>query len=1158
MKEKISHITTKLKAARRAETIHFASRGIFLILAIASVLIFIISLIEALASGDSLFRTTLFYVSTLIILSAGIYFLWPVILRIFSSKHKPDTNTIAKRVGQVYPEINDRLSNTIQLVTAELNRQNTSDELAESAFNQIYDSSKDIDFKKIINKKGTIRAAIFFLISSVLIIGLFITFSNSLTSALFRIFDFDQEYIPPAPFSLTISPCDVNVIKGSQVTITVSARGKTPDYVELHFRELHQKNEEVLTLKPDSLGNFNYTIISPKNSIEYFAQAPWMNTFVKTSVCSLNVITQPIIKAFTGRVNYPVYTKLSPSEINEQSGDISTLKGSFVNFRLISSKNLSSANIVFIQNDRNDSSLVKQDTLRLPMTVKGFIGTANLTVKSSGSYYFEIKDKNGQMNSEPVVYNLISLIDEYPTITLEEPQSNVIINDNGLMPVKVSISDDYGFSTLKLYFRLVESRFTEPDKNFSVIKIPILSGELTNVVPYLWDLNKINISPEDKYEFYLEVADNDIVSGPKTSRTNILTVRLPSLDEVLESTDEMQKKIEEDARKLLKQTEELRKETEQFNNELKQKPKGSQMDWKEKKKAEEIINQQKNIQNKISELQKDIEKMTNNLEENKAISPETLQKYLELQKLLQEVNSPELQKLQEQMQKAMQNMSKEQLEQAMKNTKFDEEQFKKSIERTTKILKRLQAEQKTDALQKRAEELLRKQEELQNKTQNSNLNNQEAKEQLAKEQEALQKDLKAIEKEIKELEKLMKELGNDMPMEELQQANEALNPDETKSEMQNAQDQISQGEQSKAGKSQNKAKSNLSKFADAMKKLKQKMQNNVSKEAIRKMQKALNDMVELSKQQEQLKQQSSNLDYQSSQIPDISGQQSQLQQSLKNITSSMMELSEKSFSFTPQMAQEIGNALEQMQNSLQQLNNRSISSSTQSMTEAMSSMNKAASQMQAMLNSMQNNNGSCDNPGGQGQGQGSGMSFSQRMQQLAQQQQGINSGMQQQMNQSGNGGQMSPEQQAEFGRIAKEQGKAKKALDDLAKEQKQMGGEKLALGDLNQISKDMNEVIADIQNGNITPETLQRQERILSRLLDANLSVNERDFEKERESKTGQQFNRKGPDELKQQIINKRQRTEDMLRSLQMGYTKDYENLIKKYFEALQNKGVNR
>jgi hypothetical protein len=217
---------------------------------------------------------------------------------------------------------------------------------------------------------------------------------------------------------------------------------------------------------------------------------------------------------------------------------------------------------------------------------------------------------------------------------------------------------------------------------------------------------------------------------------------------------------------------------------------------------------------------------------------------------------------------------------------------------------------------------------------------------------------------------------------------------------------------------------------------------------------------------------------------------------------------------------------------------------------AMSSMNSAAQRMSQALSSMMQGEGAGQGGQGQqpGQGQGRGQSPFQRLQQMADDQQSINEGMQR-LGQ--NGQRLDEKQRAELGRLASQQGRALKALQELEQERKKIVGDKKQLGDLQQIAKDMQEVMSDMESGSITPETRQRQDRILSRLLDASRSLNDRDYEKSRESNSGQDVQRRSPGPLDPGAADPRT-MRSTLDKLRQGYAKDYEDLIRQYFEALQ------
>jgi hypothetical protein len=172
--------------------------------------------------------------------------------------------------------------------------------------------------------------------------------------------------------------------------------------------------------------------------------------------------------------------------------------------------------------------------------------------------------------------------------------------------------------------------------------------------------------------------------------------------------------------------------------------------------------------------------------------------------------------------------------------------------------------------------------------------------------------------------------------------------------------------------------------------------------------------------------------------------------------------------------------------------------------------------------------------------------FMQRLQQITGQQQGINQGTQSLQG-------MSQQQLAELGRLAAEQGMVRKSLEQLAKEAAQSGELSKMLGDLNRIAQEMREVQTDLAQGNVNPETLKKQERILSRLLDSQRSARERDFEKKRRAQSGTNVARKSPGEIDPGSQEGRSRLQqDLQKALEEGYARDYQELIKKYYEALE------
>lgn len=102
----------------------------------------------------------------------------------------------------------------------------------------------------------------------------------------------------------------------------------------------------------------------------------------------------------------------------------------------------------------------------------------------------------------------------------------------------------------------------------------------------------------------------------------------------------------------------------------------------------------------------------------------------------------------------------------------------------------------------------------------------------------------------------------------------------------------------------------------------------------------------------------------------------------------------------------------------------------------------------------------------------------------------------------------------------------------------------------------MQEVVSELEDYDISKETIERQNKIISRMLDAQLSQREKDFEQRRESNPGKNFVRISPPEIVIQGPNSFNAfKEDFLKIKSEGYNRDYEELIIRYLNELRKQG---
>ncbi len=1179
-------LLNKIKnVSNKQNSIDFAT-GIINLISVFLVISFFATIIEYFAEGDIQFRTYLFAISIfMIIVSAG-FLLNKPLLKLLNIKYKFDIDHYALKVGNAFPEIKDRLLNVLQLSPIKISGENSSSnsDLADSAFKIVFEQSKDKDFGVVIDKSKLKRSSVYFIIASLLNISLFSIFPSEMFGSLNRTINYKQSYLPAIPFSLELENERYSFLRGEDIAINILGKGQLPKEIIIKMKEKGQQEFDEFTSKFID-GKYTFIVNSIKNNFEFFAEANYYQQITQTKIGKVEVTDLPIIKKISGSISLPYYTNQPSYLIDESNADITALIGSKFSFTISSNKNLKSAQLIFKPALYNDTNIVKKS-----LNLDGNSAKGEYKITENGEYYFEVIDENLKKSIQPIVYRIIALSDESPEIKLINPSENITLSEKAILPILTQISDDYGFSKLILNYRLSASSYVQVDDKFQNFEVSIIKNELIQEVPYVWDLNRLNIVPENEYEFYLEIFDNDIVSGPKSSRTQIITLRLPSLDEVFAQSEQTQEEVIKEMGEIVKDTEKLKKDIEDLENEMRKDANKKKLDWEKQKKAKDIAQKQEQLKDKFSEMQQKLEESTEKLQDNNVLSPETLEKYKELQELMKEVSTEEMKQKSQKINEELEKMSPEEMKKALENMKLDEEQFKKQIERTMKLLKKLQMEQKMDMLSKKAKDMEKQQEKLSNELDKKGAN----KEELSKKQDKLKEDVNKLEKDLANLGEDLKELEDKQLMEEFQKSLESLNPENTKEQMNQANENMKQNKKEQAKRNQQNAQKNLDKFAQQMQKMKQQMQQNQMQKAIDQMQKSISDMVDLSKQQEELRKKLQKLDHNSTQLPEIQKEQGQIKQSLNNISEGMENLSQQMMQLSPNIAKEMANAMKEMKKAEEELSERRTNSSSNAQRNAMESLNNSSNDMQGVLSDMKGQQaGACQNPGGGGEGEGSGQgtgqgqepSLSQQIQQAAAQQQMLQESLQEAMQnqggasggkdgknkdgkegkdgnktdgQSGDKGEGKNKQGME-GRLKDQIGEAQKSIEKLKEEQKKYQneqGEKMA-AELKEVSEQMKEILADVESGRISDKTLERQQKILSRLLEAYKSVNERDFSKKRKAESGDKKDLVSPDGLQLDEFERKRAMEEMMKKLKLGYSKDYELLIKEYFQDV-NKEANQ
>lgn len=1084
-------------------------------------IIFLLFLIISFAESFSFFNTDAKKIIGIVFLTILIVLIFPIfkmIYKIFASPKEEEIESASAQIGNHFPHVKDNLLNSLQLIKSDTKQ--SSEALVEAAFTKTFNAVKNLNFKNVIDyaKLKFLFRTTLLIIAAVLVFNLF---NSKIRSASSRLINFDKTYKSPSEFLIKIFPGTVNIKKNDDVEIRLQASGNPPQNINLFTKNQFQTEFISQQISLDSNDIYTLNFPSVKNSFSYFAGTDKY----KTPEYKINVLSPPQIINLSLEVTPPKYSKL-PKVIQNENGNLSVLKGTRINYLLKSSNDLTSAVMKI-----NDSTKIK-----LKKKIKS--ANINYTVSNPFEYYFEISDSNNLKNENPIKYSVDIIPDLYPEIEITNPESVSLLPQNDLVSIKYNIKDDFGFSKCILNYNVSPENISEDSQIFKKINLEISKSDLEQSLFYNWNLTRLFLKENEIVTFYIDVFDNDNISGPKLTHSNIIKIRVPTLNELFAEVENTQDNAIQDLTKTMKDAEELKKELEDINNELKKND--EKIDWNEKERIDQAVSKFNKVSKKVEEAKQKLNEMQNKMMQNNLLSEETMKKYDELQQLLDEFNTDELKKALERLQNSLKNMMRDNVQNSMENMAMNEKMFQKSLERTLNLLKQIQIEQKMDELIKRTEDITKNLDKLKKETKNSeNDNSKDKKNKLSDKQNSVTKKLDQLKNEMEKLNNKMKEV-EDSPQQQMESLNKKFDEQKNQELSKNSRQEIEQQNFENAMQMQNQLSQNMSEMKNSLQQMQQQMQQKNQSVVMQKMMRAIDNIIDLSKDQERLKNKLDNSLSQRSQFSEMMKQQLDLQQNLGNIFQQLDKLSQKTFAITPEMGQALGSAQRNMNQALTQLENKNGTGSSSAQGSAMKDLNDAADLVQNSLQNMMQNGG----------GQGGGMmSLMQQLQKLGQQQMGLNQQTREQL---------SMQQRAAMQRLARQQGTIRKSLEELNREARESGQSKRIAANLEQIANEMKEVISGLNTQKLNDDLIKKQNRILSKLLDAQRSINERDYEQNRESKSGTEFNRISPDKL---ILSDQEAKdilrEELLKAEKEGYSKDYQDLIRRYFESL-NKNVNK
>ncbi len=1084
-------------------------KGLILSVVLMSFLSVVTSVIEFFGHYSIQVRTTIFYsLIALTIFIVGYYIIIPI-LKLLKIGKVIDYKQATKIVSEHFTEIQDKLLNILEL--NQLYNSGNNNDLIIASINQKTDKIKPIQFQNVVNFKENLKYLKYLVLILFSIVLISFVSPSIFSEGGIRVMNYDKYYAPFVPYEFIVLNDSLNVQKGKNFTIKLRVKGKyIPEGVFVKFggnsfKMLNSKNSKT---------DFIYELKNINNSIDFKIYAEE----IESKLYKINVLPAPVILNFSVEIKPPSYTGEIAKQL-KNNGDLIIPYGTKVTW-LFKTQSVDTIEIEFTEKDKSKKSINENKIFEF-----------NKQILKGGKYTVNVKNKYFFIN-QLLTYTIKVVPDLYPEIDVK---SLIDSTNKTLYYYYGNISDDYGIRKLKFNYKIVKTDKSQENDilDFKTKKISLRNKQNSQEFYYSMEFSKIKKQENENIYYYFEVWDNDAVSGSKSTKSKMFYFKTPSLTELQNIENQTNKSIKSKIEESINIADELKKEI----NELKRRSNSENLsEWDKRKMLKSITDKQNILEELLKQISLENKKKNDLINSFGEKQKDLIDKQKQIQKLLDELLTDELKDLLKQIEKLQEKFNKNKFNKLNKDLEFSYDDMKKQLDRNLELLKRYEVEKKINNTIDELKELSKQQDKLSEKIKNKTGRKSDIQNEQKEQKEKFDKLMENYKKNIEKNKKLKAPFNINKFEKEKKSIKESFNK---------ASENINKSKMKKAGKEQKSNSQKLSKLAKKMQNMLDKnlqMQNMLNMENIKQI---LDNLVKFSFDQEDVMKKLKKIYSNNPKYSKLNVQQQKLENDFKIINDSLESLAKK----TPQLSTPINKELKSINQNLSKISSEIESGRRRSSLSlqqfVMMSTNNLALLLEEVLEQMKNmmkNAQAGGNTGNNSKKKPSKSSFGS----LKKQQQQLKKQMEQMLNQMKNGKLSKNAQNKRLVEMLEKQEMFDQMLNDLMnKTNLSPKTQKI----LNQIKKMSEKNQHDIIEKRFDRNTLHRNKKILTRLLDAEKSKNERGFEKKRESKEANDKNIKRPEDYFKNKKDKKGLNEELIKNnikLYNFYKLKYENYIKK------------
>ena len=1090
-----------------------------------------LSLSEYFAFFPPVVRAALFWSYLLLFVAAAAVWVLRPLLQMYKVGRVLTYEQAAVIVGEHFPEVSDRLLNLLQLEQMEPTAES---DLLAACIEQKTRSLSPIPFYKAVDLRKNRRYVKYAAIPLFLLLVLLLAAPSTIVAPSQRIVDYRTPYHRPAPFAFVIENEELATTANRDYTLQVTVAGNSaPAEVYIQLPQGRYK------MHSDDRTHYSYLFNKPRSDISFQLSGGG----VTSEKYCLTVHPEAAVVDFRVILSYPAYIHRE-NEVLMNDGDMTVPRGTQVRW--------------LFQTRDVDTLYLEVEGAKRHCGVPDASGRLSVAWRAmeSADYCFFVRNSYTQQ-SDTLRYSVSVIPDVAPSISVAETVDTTTF---GRKLFYGRIHDDYGFSSLHF---VVERRRHRDTTSLELERRPIaLSAESVQEFYYTVDIGEWTLEPGDRLDYFFEVCDNNAVDGFQCRRSQTFTEEIPTEQELRQQLDSHGRQAEQQARTSMSELQRIQQE---IDNMLRQLVDKKELNWQDRQQLQELHERQKEVREALQQMREEMrasQQLQNRFQET---SEELMEKQRELDRLMNEVLDDKMKQTMQEMERLLQEVDKKQLQNQLENIQLNNKELEKQIDRDIELMKRLEMEQRVESLVQRIDDLAARQEQLSKKLEQSG--KKDSDEMLLKQRELsqqyreLQQEIRAIEREYKKLDERI-EFKSDLQLEQ-----------SIEQHQQSAEQQMQRGSRRGASQQQRSAAEEMHQLSEKLAEQQQDLEQASLAEDAAMIRKMLKNLVHLSFDQESLMSRTAGTLVQDPLYQDIIAAQSDVRRDFRLVEDSLNAIAHRQIQVAGAIGKEVSDVSVHVAKSLSDLlqYNQSFyagaknSTAQRSMQYAMTSINNLALVLAESLDNMQRQmnenqqrkkNGSCKRSGNQscsnpGQGKTSAKSMKQMQEELNRQLDALKKQLDKQGKSEGKGRKRLGEQNAmseEFARMAAQQEAIRRMMQQYGQEMKQGNAHDSKMArEIDAMLRQMEQTETDLVNKTITRQTLQRQQQIMSRMLEHERAEMQREKEQRRESREGVDPSKLSPQDLQQFERLRRRGGSEMLRTAPLPLTPFYKSKVDEY-----------